>query len=106
MSKNQEPARTHCPNGHALTADAVYTSPNGARSCLICRRMRAAAANTTSTSIRINLSTRTRERMRSIKERTEATSYAQVVREALRHYEAALDEIRATAGRITTAGSQ
>lgn len=95
-----------CPHGHLLTREAIYVAPGGAQSCLRCRRERSAAANAVNSSIRLNLSPVTRKRLQSIRDRTEATSYAQVVREALRHYEAFLNEIRATAGRITSQAQQ
>jgi hypothetical protein len=53
--------------------------------------------------IRLDLQPRTWERLQSIKERTEARSYAEVIREALRHYEAALNNTRAVSGQISLA---
>lgn len=37
------PPKTHCPAGHALTGEAVYVQPNGARACRVCRNERSAA---------------------------------------------------------------
>ena len=47
--------------------------------------------------VQLELPLKSKERLDTIKERTEATSYAEVIKEALRLYEAVINE--ATAGR-------